>query len=174
MMQYERPTLSFNMKNHYEAMKRIKDKKCDVRSIHNTYTGTHKKHCIWIYALNMLMCVCVNPPPHHARSHLTWTPRPTKEPPMATPARPLPHTRPLPHALRSTPRALSPLVSMLVQPPKTNSLLSADAMLCSCLGEGRWPVAMHVRSNHVLVEGSSTKRPADQGTAGDEEGGAED
>ena len=37
---------------------------------------------------------------------------------------------------------------------------------------------MFVRSNHVLFEGSSMKRsftlPADQGTAGNEEGGAED
>ena len=37
-------------------------------------------------------------------------------------------------------------------------------------------MALYVRSDHVLVEGSSTKRSftAPGGTAGDEEGGAED
>ena len=55
----------------------------------------------------------------------------------------------------STPRALSLLP---VSPPKTNSLLLADVKPCKSLAVGRGPVAMFVRSDHVLFEGSSLKR----------------
>ena len=52
----------------------------------------------------------------------------------ATRTRPLPSTRPLPHAFHSTPQALSP--ELLAWPPKTNSLLMANAKPKYCLGEG--------------------------------------